>query len=389
MTMTPDGPAPATLDRLNKGNVAVFFDGDAPIPRDVTTWVDRGAGVLELTFVGGRTPDVRWALDEIRQLEDTAGRDGVLLRVTSNPLARLLLRKGHLLDAMPHLKRAAPPKGRGRLAGWAFAAVAAVAIQIGILVPLLADRLATFVPPAGERALGEATFEQIRQALAGTGLPPLLTCDDADGLATLETMLVALGVERGTDDAVKVFVLDHEMVNAFALPGGYVVFFRGMIDAAVSPNEIAAVLAHEVGHVENRDPTRHALRSAGSIGILGLLFGDFAGGAVVLFLTEQLISASHSQGAETGADEFAFVALEEAGVSPAALGDMFERLRDKYGDTEGVVSHFVSHPTLSSRIDRAREVAREEGSYDDIVTDEEWRALKGVCSPNLLPPSDD
>ena len=382
MTTPPDLPRARSSGSLGSS----YFDGDAPVPRDVTLHADQAARVLELTFAERDTPDVEWPLEDIRQLEDTAGREGIVLRLTSDPLARLHLRKTHILEAIPHLTRKAAPKGRGRLAAWAFAAVAAVAIQIGILVPLLADRLATFVPPAGERALGEATFDQIRQALAGTGLPPLPTCDAEDGLATLEKMLVSLGVERGTDDAVEVFVLDHEMVNAFALPGGYVVFFRGMIDAALSPNEIAAVLAHEVGHVENRDPTRHALRSAGSIGILGLLFGDFAGGAAVLFLTEQLISASHSQEAELGADAFAHVALEDAGVSPAALGDMFERLRDKYGDTEGVVSHFVSHPTLSSRISRAREVARTDASYNEIVSEAEWQALKSICAPNLLPP---
>lgn len=385
MTMPPDLPQYPDLGSLSSS----FFDGDTPVPHSVSLTVDTAAQVLKIVLPQSAEATIHWPLAEIRQLEDTAGHDGVILRWTGDPLARLNLRKPHLLYSMPHLTRAAPPKGRGRLAAWAFAAVAAVTIQIGILVPLLADRLATFVPPAGERALGEATFGQIRQALAGTGLPPLLTCDDKDGLAALEQMLLALGVERDTDDAVKVFVLDHEMVNAFALPGGYVVFFRGMIDAALSPNEIAAVLAHEVGHVENRDPTRHALRSAGSIGILGLLFGDFAGGAAVLFLTEQLISASHSQGAETGADEFAFGALEEAGVSPAALGDMFERLRTKYGDTEGVVAHFVSHPTLSSRITRAREVAREDASYGEIISEYEWRALKNICTSNLLPPSTD
>ena len=50
-------------------------------------------------------------------------------------------------------------------------------------------------------------------------------------------------------------------------------FFRGLIDATECPEELAAVFAHEIGHVEARDPTRIALRSAGSIDVLGLLFG--------------------------------------------------------------------------------------------------------------------
>ena len=378
MNVPPDLPSPQV--RVYNGVNSAYFDGDAPVSRAVTLMVDHGAAVLEIGLPGSDLAGVRWPLSEIRQLEDTAGREGVILCWTGDPLARLHLFDTAVLSTMPHLARRAPPLGRGRLAAWALAAIAGVVLQIGVLVPLLANRLADFVPPAGERELGEATFGQIRQALAGTGLPPLPLCEDTQGLAALESMLVSLGVPRDGDQAVKVFVLDHEMVNAFALPGGYVVFFRGMIDAAISPNEIAAVLAHEVGHVENRDPTRHALRSAGSIGILGLLFGDFAGGAAVLFLTEQLISAQYAQGAESGADEFAFVALEEAGVSPAALGDIFERLREKYGDAEGVVSHFVSHPTLSSRIARARAVAHGEDGYTDILPPEQWAELKAVCT---------
>ncbi|MEP2922003.1 M48 family metallopeptidase [Sulfitobacter sp.] len=361
------------------GQYSAFFDGDAPVPQPVTLMVDMAARVLEIGLPENALGGVRWPLDEIRQVEDTAGDSGVVLRRVGDPLARLHLVDTRALNHMPYLKRRAAPKGRGRLALWALGAVAAVAVQIGVLIPALADRLATYVPPAGERALGEATFGQIRQALAGSGLPPLATCDDSAGLAALEKMLVALNVEREGEAAVKVFVLDHEMVNAFALPGGYVVFFRGMIDAAQNPNEIAAVMAHEVGHVVNRDPTRHALRSAGSIGILGLLFGDFAGGAAVLFLAERLVSASYSQGAEAGADEFAYTVLEDAGVSPAALGDMFERLRAKYGDAEGVIAHFVSHPTLGSRIERARAAAGFGKVYNDILSEADWADLKVVC----------
>ncbi len=339
----------------------------------------RAAALAGPRFDGAPGGFVAVGADEGVFQDDVAGNDAMVLRWTGDPMARLHLRNPDVALSMKNLSRRAPPRGRGRLAAWAVAAVAAVGLQIGFLIPLLADRLAEFLPPAGERALGEATFEQIRQALAGSGLPPLPTCDDAGGHAALERMLAALGMEAGGPEGITVFVLDHEMVNAFALPGGYVVFFRGLIDAAEGPNEIAAVMAHEIGHVVRRDPTRHALRSAGSVGILGLLFGDFAGGAVVLFLTERLISAKYAQEAESGADAFAYGALEQAEVSPAALGDMFERLRDRYGDTDGITAHFVSHPTLSSRIARAREVARTDVRYGEILGEREWAELKEIC----------
>ncbi|MGR3289600.1 MAG: M48 family metallopeptidase, partial [Paracoccaceae bacterium] len=147
-----------------------------------------------------------------------------------------------------------------------------------------------------------------------------------------------------------------------------------------SPDEIAGVLAHEVGHVVNRDPARGALRSAGSIGVLGLLFGDFAGGTVVLFLLNRLIDATYSQDAEALADTFAHQTLGNAGIAPSALANMFERLRQKGGDPDGILAHFMAHPQLGDRIAAAR-------NADSLLTraavpsldKDDWRALQNIC----------
>jgi predicted Zn-dependent protease len=154
-----------------------------------------------------------------------------------------------------------------------------------------------------------------------------------------------------------------------------------LIDAAEAPDEVAAVLAHEIGHVANRDPTRGALRSAGSIGVLGLLFGDFAGGTAVLFLANRLIDATYSQSAEAGADEFAYNVLANSGIPPSSLATIFERLRKKYGDSEGIVAHFAAHPSLGNRIEAAK--AADANISADIrpsLEIEDWKALQGICN---------
>lgn len=354
---------------------AHYFDGDTPMAQPVLPRIS--GDVLELALDDGTV--MRWPLAEIRHVPDSAAKTNAILRWINDPLARLVLKDAKLLRDMPHLHRRASPKGRGRLAAWAIAAVAAVALQIGVLVPLLADNLAVLIPPEGERALGEATFGQIREALDETGLNPIAVCEAEDGSAALAQLVADLSGKRDFRQDVTVSVLDHDMVNAFALPGGFVVIFQGLIDAADGPDEVAAVLAHEIGHVISRDPTRHALRSAGSIGVLGLLFGDFAGGAAVLFLTERLISAQYSQGAEAGADEFAHAVLAQAGINPGALGDMFENLGEKYGDSDGVTAHFLSHPSLGARIDAAKAVVDPNVEYKPSMTDKEWKALQRIC----------
>ena len=369
-----------------------FFDGDLAIPLTPDLLVDDTTLTIRLE---GRDP-VRWPLADIRIVADQGYRDMAMLRNIHDPVARLATSDRSLLARCPNLRKRAPVKGRGRLLKWAVGAVASVALIVGVLVPRMADQLSTYISASGEKALGDATFDQIRSALDRTGLNPIETCKAPAGIAALEVMKDKLTADLDLPAELTVHVLDHDMVNAFALPGGYVVFFKGLIDAAETPEEVAAVFGHEIGHVVSRDPTRHAMRSAGSIGVLGLLFGDFAGGAIVLFLTERLIVAQYSQEAETDADVFAYDRLREANVSPEALGDIFQRLKDEHGEAEGVVAHFLSHPGLTERIKAARAAARDSDVIEPILTDAQWADLKAICgskarqvppSATLLPPA--
>ena len=354
---------------------AHYFDGDRPVPQPAELRIEKRILLID---VGAAEP-IQWPVDDIRRIADGAAQTNPVLRWTGDPLARLVLKDPSIMRRMPHLGRTSPPKGRGRLAAWAFAAVAAVGLQIGFLIPLLADNLAGFIPIEGERALGEATFGHIREALDETGLKAIEICENPAGQAVLEDLVARLSAGQELRQDINVAVLDHKMINAFALPGGYVVLFKGLINAATGPDEVAAVLGHEIGHVISRDPTRHALRSAGSIGVLGLLFGDFAGGAAVLFLTERLISASYSQDAETGADVFAHEVLANAGINPGALGDMFENMRQKHGENDGLAAHFLSHPSLGERIEAAAQAVDPEAEYQPSMSNTDWLALQKIC----------
>ena len=371
MTVIRVGAAPAAFD-----SPATYFDGMTAAPQPVRLGIDEGLGQLVAT---GEGVALRWPLPEIREVPDQGGADILVLRLRDDPVQRLVLPDRSLTPRLPHRTRRAPVTQRGRLAFWAMAALASVALIIFVLVPRMADQLATFIPPEGERALGEVTLDQIRAALDETGLAPTAFCDDPRGTAALRKMEARLSAAMPEPQELSVHVLDHDMVNAFALPGGYVVFFRGLIDAAETPEEIAAVFAHEIGHVVSRDPTRHALRSAGSIGVLGLLFGDFAGGAVVLFLAERLIEAQYSQGAEAAADVFAHDLLARAGIRPDALADMFERFRAMGGEAEGFVAHFLSHPELGDRIDAARTATPEGFAATPVLSAADWADLQAIC----------
>lgn len=364
-----------------------YFDGETPTPRRVELKFE---GVF-LSLTPSEGAPVRWHLADLRRVPDQAGgteRAGVVLALTDGSPQRLYIpaSQPHLADAIAFASpaKAAPPPVPGmrkKLLGLSLAAVASVALILFVLIPTMADQLARFLPPEGEKALGDVTFQQIRVALDQDGGEGVRICERPDGQAALEKMTARLSKHTSFPYPLTVHVLEHEMLNAFALPGGHIVLFSGLIEAADTPEEVAAVLAHEMGHVAARDPARGALRSAGSIGVLGLVFGDFAGGTVALFLANQLIEASYSQAAETQADSYAADLMVEAGLPPEALGVFFQRLRDLHGDEEGFVQHFSTHPALRDRVQAAAEAGRRGGvrAESPVLNGGEWQALRRIC----------
>ena len=178
---------------------------------------------------------------------------------------------------------------------------------------------------------------------------------------------------------VNVTVFDHEMVNAFAAPGGQVVLLRGLLDAASGADAVAGVLAHEIGHVEARDATRNSLRAAGSAGLLSLVLGDFAGGTIAVVLAEATISASYTRDAEFAADRYALDMLSNAHVSSAGLADFFGLVGEIQGDFE-LPEYLSTHPDTDGRAERARDFAAAQDQTSPVITEAEWQALQNICA---------
>lgn len=368
---------------------AVFFDGQTSSRHEVSVSVDwRTPAAL---ILDGTTPGLprRWPLDRLRALSDRADVKTLVVTVVADTEdeaprdpARLVIADPALRDwirtSRPDLFRRDLREGtRFRLATRAIGALAAFLVILFVLLPQMANTLAGLIPAEREAQLGKATVRQIEMVFGGSG--GIARCETPEALA-IWNALAERFVDRAAYDApLTVIVLDDPMVNAFAAPGGHIVFFRGMIDAAQSPDELAAVMAHEVGHVVARDPTRLMLRSVGSVGLLGLLLGDFAGGGLIVILADQLLDSSYSREAELQADAYAFERMVAEGIDPGALGDLFGRLRDRHGDVDGLVSHIVTHPSLSERMAEARRQSERVANPSPALTEAQFETLKASC----------
>jgi Zn-dependent protease with chaperone function len=148
-------------------------------------------------------------------------------------------------------------------------------------------------------------------------------------------------------------------VNAFALPGGVIVFLDGIVELAAGDDDILlAVLAHEYGHHARHHMTRGLFRALGAVALASVIWGDYssiASHGAVLF--GQLRYSRHD---ESEADDFAFAALGRAGVSPDAMARFFWREDADPGKKAhgGEAPEWLStHPGSNDRAERALEAA--------------------------------
>jgi Zn-dependent protease with chaperone function len=346
----------------------IYFDGMSS-RRRVAALVF--ADMLEIDAGGGAA--TRWAYADIRRADSPSGT----LRVsclTAPPLARLEIRDAAVAaELTSHClgidENYPSRRGVATIVGWSLAATVSIIGVVFFGVPLAADRLAPLVPESFERRLGDVAERQVK-ILFGDKV-----CSNPAGQQAFAKLVNALREPAGLDPSVQPAVLSTPIPNAFALPGGKVFLFDGLLAKAQNADEIAGVLAHELGHLKHRDNMRGLIYNGGTSFLIGLLFGDITGSSALIFASRTLVTASHSREAEGNADAFAINVMQRLGRSPKPMGELLFRVTGKEG---GGLSILSGHPLTEDRLAR---MSREDqpANGPPLLTEQEWQALKSIC----------
>ena len=151
-------------------------------------------------------------------------------------------------------------------------------------------------------------------------------------------------------------VVDQGDINAFAVPGGHIYVYRGLIEKTTNMSELAGVLGHEIAHVTQRHSMQQMAKSQrANIGLTGLcLFvpsacQGVAGAAVQV--GAQAGFAKFSRDDEADADKFGVTYVTRAGIDPRGMPSMFRILiAERARNASGVDAFFASHPIEESRV---------------------------------------
>ena len=165
-------------------------------------------------------------------------------------------------------------------------------------------------------------------------------------------------------------VIDKDDVNAFALPGGYVFVFKGLVDKVSSDDELAGVIAHEIAHVVARHSVKRLQGSVGYDILMILMAVSGAGrqdaGRIDSAFAQLIMSYSRED--EALADKIAIKYLKEAGYDPWAIVSLLKKLQqaDKDAPIRSYTS-YRSHPYVADRIRMVKKELAGEVDFDDYM----------------------
>jgi Zn-dependent protease with chaperone function len=286
-------------------------------------------------------------------------------------------------EAQEALLHRAPQVRRGRrwLAqtarpfAYVFVLVAAIALAGYFGLKPTSWLLARSIPMSWEQSWGESTSKQLDWFFEKFTDKPEINCRTAAGQAALDDLVGRIAAVSDSPYDFKIRVVDVKMVNAVALPGGYVVVLRGLLDFVEDPDELAAVLAHETAHITER----HALQIWIERSIVGF-FTDlvFTGGTVEVAggTAALLLSQSYSRQAEREADALAMARLNAAEIDSRGFGRFFARMEGEMGDVPEMLMLLSSHPPHAERQRLADSQGR---AGQPALSPEAWQALQTIC----------
>jgi beta-barrel assembly-enhancing protease len=183
------------------------------------------------------------------------------------------------------------------------------------------DLLTDYVPLEVDSQLGRTAWPSVeKNLLKNISIEPLM-----------EPLFRELPKVTSLSFDWKLGVLDNETPNAFAMPGGIIVFHSGLIQKAASADEVLGVMAHELGHVVLRHGVRGIVQDrvlSLMVGVLSsVILGDLGSlGGVVASGAYQMTSLKFSRDQERQADVFALELLQAAKISPAGMARFFQSL---------------------------------------------------------------
>jgi Zn-dependent protease with chaperone function len=346
-----------------------YYDGKTAARESVTLTLE-GAR-LRIRRSDGST--LLWPLSLIRQTQGTLSTEQI--RIELGDEALLVSDERFVAEI-----RAASPAARRtfrrqwktyQVLSWSAGALVVVAALYIWGGAAAATWVANRLPPSWDISMGRSFASYLSRTDR--------VCADADSVPELASVVDRL-VDAGgrTPYEFHVYILRDTIVNAFAVPGGFLFLNAGLIDAARTPEELAGVLAHEIQHVTLRHSTRAILRELPlRVALASISGAGIESGATTMV---SLGALSYRRADEAEADREGMRLLHAANVDASGMISFMRTLDEKNGGPPEFARYLSSHPHTADRIAGLEAMAmRESTAPRPLLDPQAWNRLRSIC----------
>jgi len=352
---------------------AIYYDGKTSQPYDAQ--VSILGNFMTISYENGQ---VAWSIMQIDYSSFT-GKGKTMLKYGEFPHQYLEFPIDSPLFSI--LENYLPNRREGF---WAFAnelagagvlgALITIAIFVSIagsvyflLLPKIAEYAASQIPIEAEVELGKQFYDSFVGGM------------EIDKERTKELQAFAKKMDFQTEYPLKFTIVKDKQVNAFALPGGNIVVFDAILAKMKTPEELAALLSHEVTHVKDRHSLKGLARGLAGSMVVSVLIGDMnAIGNLLVSQASNIYELGFTRDMEKEADLEGLEIMYHNNLDPKGMINLMERLHEeekKYG-VDKMPAYLNSHPLTKERIDYISKKSKGHSGKKNVELEEIWEKIK-------------
>lgn len=330
---------------------AQFFNGKSSKPISVQLEVGYTGIQIKGTHDDGVPFSLVWDFDKVQRLEDQNNK--ILIYYGDQfPYENLTIKDSSIIKELERFGGSHPFMNTAH--GWfkKHGVKAYGAALVGVL--FVVSSFHFFIFPGLQSLVVESITIDYERSLSAEYLTLIKNTEDVDSAASVVLSEYIAGLDIDTEYEIEAMVINSSMVNAMALPGGYMVVYTGIIEKMDRQEQLAALIGHEVGHIVKKHSLNQMVNSLSKQYLLKVLVGG-ANSAIeqlggVLAWVDQM---SYSRDAEREADDFAFEVLKNSNLDPNGAVELFQISDDNEFKEEGE-RLLSTHPLTDERISNAK-----------------------------------
>lgn len=355
-----------------------YFDGEFPVKHDADITLSADSIIIEL-----KSRQFEWKFDRCHIVDDITIDDYARVENLDDLNQKLVVYDSDFPNIIrskfafkKKFSRSSLNTSKLRRYGlWSFLLILIAApLTYFFALPKMSDLISEKMPVWAEKRLAENYINLLA--------PEKSRCKDERRLEKLNLIMNKL-LDSSPDTRYKfnLTVVKSDIVNAFALPGGDIVFFSALIEESDNPEQVAGVMAHELQHVINRHGTKGLVKQLSFDVILSALTGSSDGGNAAVQAVKLAGILKYGRDFEEEADREGVKMMIKSNINPNGMVEFFEKINNKEEDLPKYLEYFSTHPKTVSRIDNLKDYAnRYSDKPETLFTKKEWEDIKKICS---------